>query len=162
MLCAGSRWTGEAGQLLWCQSWAAVTSSLLLKPSHVLLQSGMFCDASAANVRHSLTAGDARAESVINTFSYFFAVLLLHGFSKASSQIRNSSFTLSPSVLHILKSTCWKTTAKIHLPSNYRNSSESECSIAVSFSHLQIASGINAWFCLFIFTFPLDLFPPHF
>lgn len=40
-----------------CQSWAVVAFSLLLKPFRVLLQPGMFWDASAANVGHSLTAG---------------------------------------------------------------------------------------------------------
>lgn len=43
---------GEDVQLLRCQSWAAVTFSIVLKP-YAMLQSGMFCDASVANVGHS-------------------------------------------------------------------------------------------------------------
>lgn len=166
-LCAGSGWTG------WRCAVAAVSelgSSYFFHGAEafsLLLSSGMFCDASAANGGHSLTAGCTssrvgRRQSLSWTHSYLFAVPFLHDFSKAPSHIRNSSFTLSPNVLHTLNSACWKTTAKVQPSSNYTNSSESGCGIAASFPHLQVASGVSAWFYLFIITFPLDVSPPHF
>ena len=148
--CCGVR----AGQRLpfpWC--WSFLT----------LLWCGMICDASAANIGHSVTAGCTssrvgRCQSWV--CGEHIAVSLLCLSSMTFLKPRHTSgtpFTLSPDVLPILNSTHWKTTAKVQPPSNYTNSSESGCGIAASFPHLQVASGMSAWFYLFIITLPLDL-----